>query len=358
LKTATSKLNNYTLLIEKAQEDIRELIKQAFFNYEPFYLTQVKLYKLIDNAIKSIKIARLKQDAYNSLIRFANVQKNIWQSIGLAPFVIRYIGAQASKDFKPTISSTKTEKAVVRAILAPKVTPTSSAIRKDLSYRTFDKGVPLAQFYKEVWQDQIKPRLDNLVQTIALDPNDLTGRNSLRNLAEMEVRYQEHKDNINDLRNKGVKIVICSAHEDCSERCYPWQKQRFFSLDGTYGEIDGHKYIPLEVATDVWYTTKIGRRYKNGLLGFNCRHKLYEYTGQLTPTVSAKVRKEEYGITLKQRALERAVRRKKIEAEVLKGINETAYKQAKAEAKRLIKEYESYSRSKSRAFYPMRLVVK
>ncbi len=345
MKTATSKLNNYTLLLEEAQEDIRELVKRAYLTYEPFYLTQVKLYQLIDKAIKSINIPRLKQDAYNSLIRFANVQKNIWQSINLSPLTVLFLGLQASKDFEIDKYSTKPKNAVEREL------------RGISSYPTDNKGVPLQKFYRDVWYDNVKPMLDRLTETVALDPNDFTGRNSLRSLAEMEVRYKDHQENIDSLKKQNVKIVQCSAHEDCSERCYPWQKQRLYSLDGTYGTIDGKKYIPLEVATDVWYTTKAGRQYKNGLLGFNCRHYLTEYKGELEPTVSAVKRAIEYSITKKQRELERAVRKKRVEAKMLKGINKKAYEEAKAQAERLDAKYRAFSREHERAFYPMRTKI-
>lgn len=339
---AKSQLNKYALLLEDAQTEIRLLIKKAFLSEEPLYYTEAKLIKLINSTIKEIKIDRLKQDAYRSLLNFANLQKRIWQELEIAPFVVAFLGSQASKGF-PSVNSLSTVNKAVE-----------SQIKGSYSYRSFDKGVPLQNYYKDVWEKKIKPTLDRLCETVALDPNDFTGRNSLRNLAEMEVRYKDRQDNIDSLKSQGVKVVICSAHEDCSERCFPWQKQRFFSLDGSYGEIDGHKYIPLEVATDIYYTTKAGRRYKNGLLGFNCRHKLEKYNGQLTPTVSAKTRAIEYGITKKQRELERAVRKKKTEMLMLKGINKDGYIKAKEQAKMLTQRYEEFSRRNNRAYYPMR----
>lgn len=346
MKTAGGKLNVYALRLEDAQGDIRVIVKNAFFLAEPFSITEQKILKVINTAVEEISIDRLKKDAIQSLLNFANVQKSIWQSMSLSPLVIAYLGARAEKNFSVDKISTKKETAIKRQL---------SAFRE---YPTVDKGVPLQRFYNDVWNTKVKPTLDRLVNSVALDPNDLTGRNSLRNLAEMEVRYNDHLDNIAELKKKGTKIVVCSAHEDCSERCYPWQKQRFFSLDGTYGTIDGHKYIPLEVATDIWYTTKAGRRYKNGLLGFNCRHKLYAYNKQvLPPTVSKDTRAREYEITKKQRELERAVRKEKIKAEMLKGIDQKGYIKAKTKAKVLYEKYKNFSHSNDRAFYPMRTKI-
>lgn len=129
-----------------------------------------------------------------------------------------------------------------------------------------DTGVPLSRYYSDVWRNQVKPVLDRLCDGVALDPNDYSGRNSLRNLAEMEVRYNDHLQSIEALKAAGERLVVCSAHADCSDRCAPWQG-RVYSLDGTSGVIDGHRYVPLEQATDIYYTTKAGRVYKNGLLG-------------------------------------------------------------------------------------------
>lgn len=131
-------------------------------------------------------------------------------------------------------------------------------------------GVAMQKYADDYIRENVRPVLNELARQQAKDPDDVSGRNSLRNRAEMEARYQGHIDNIQRLRDSGARLVVASTHADCSERCRPWQG-RVYSLDGTSGTTDdGRKYVPLETATDVWYTTKSGKRYKNGLLGFNC----------------------------------------------------------------------------------------
>ena len=76
-----------------------------------------------------------------------------------------------------------------------------------------------------------------------------------------------------------------------------------------------------------------------------------------TPTVTAEERKREYAITLRQRELERAVRKKKVEALMLKDINKSGYAKAKAEAKILYGKYKEYSHENERAYYPMRVAI-
>jgi hypothetical protein len=57
----------------------------------------------------------------------------------------------------------------------------------------------------------------------------------------------------------------------------------------------------LETATDVYYTTRAGKVWKNGLLGFNCRHYLVAYKDGLRfPKPNPKTEAREYKITEKQ----------------------------------------------------------
>lgn len=272
---AKDKLNKSALAIENAQNDIRLLIQRAYlYNYARVY-TEKALKSIIENALKSIDIPRLKRDTVLSLTNYANRQKNAWNNSGITPAVLFFISKRINESGEP-------DKKVLTERLP------SVEIQRDIerltgkSVETVNKGVPLQRFYGDIWKEKIKPTLSKIAAEKALDPNDYTGRNSLRNLAEMEVRYQGHKDEIEELKASGEKLVLCSTHADCSERCAPYQG-RLYSLDGTSGEIDGIKYVPLEYATNNprdRYTTKAGRTYQNGLLGFNCRHKLTPYRGK------------------------------------------------------------------------------
>ena len=219
-------------------------------------------------------------------------------------------------------------------------------------------GVPLRKFQDDYLRDNVKPVFDRLIKDQPRDPYDLTGRNTLRNLAEMEVRYNDHLQQIEDLKAAGHKLVIASTHADCSERCKPWQG-RVYSLDGTYGTTDdGRKYEPLENATDVLYTTKAGKTYKNGLLGFNCRHYLVPYkSGYRFPKPNAKEERKQYAITLKQREYERNVRHWRTEALATKGIDNKRYTEARKKAIAWNNAYIEYSRENKRAYYPSRTKI-
>lgn len=359
MKEAKSQLNNSARVIEDAQTAIRIAVKTAFLRNYSKALLEYRVGKIINEAVQQIPLKRLASDAKQSLRAFANRQYKTWKSLKMSASLIAFIGMQASKDFpyktKPT---TDTERRLVKELTEFTANDRTGLKTKiKASFETDAKGVPLNTYYKQVWKDKVKPTLDKLMNEVALDPSDYTGRNSLRNLAEMEVRYNNHLKEIDDLKKAGVKLVVASSHADCSGRCAKWQG-RVYSLDGSTGVTEsGHKYVPLEMATDVYYVTKAGRVYKNGLLGFNCRHRLEEYKGAPLPTISAKDRKREYDITLRQRELERAVRRKRVEALMLKDIDERGYKEATAKAKALYGEYKRFCHENERAYYPMRVAI-
>ena len=339
MKIARGQFNPYAQAVEEAQGVIHRLVQQAFIRNLAQSEVNRDLKRIIDKATDGIEIPRLKADARISLRNFANRHRQVWQSLRLTPAALLFLGQAVSSARPPALPDS-----------------VEGELRTVGSFNTSAKGVPLGRYYQDVWKELVQPTMDKLARGQALDPNDFTGRNSLRNLAEMEVRYHDHKDTVNSLRNDGVKLVVCSAHADCSERCSQWQG-RIYSLDGTSGIVDGHRYVPLETATDVWYTTKAGRRYKNGLLGFNCRHRIEAYQGKLLPTVSAEKRKQEYAITERQRELEREVRRAKSYALDNKGINDKAYRAYKNRARKLYDEYVQFCADNNRAYYPMRVKI-
>lgn len=224
--------------------------------------------------------------------------------------------------------------------------------------KTVAKGVPTGQ-YPKAYMKQVNDTLRKIADIQALDADDVTGRNSLRNRAEMEVRYEYHQNEIADFKKQGMKLVICSTHADCSDRCYPWQG-RVYSLDHTTGiTADGRRYIPLETATDIYYTTKAGKTYKNGLLGFNCRHRLYKYEdGMQVPYVSAKEQKQEYAITVRQRQMETQIRHYREEYLIYHGTTDEALAQrARKKAIALNKQYIAFSQKNKRAYYPDRVKI-
>lgn len=311
--------------------------------------------RIIDRAIARIRSPTLKEDGRVALMRFADKAYSRFTAdvIPISPHVLVSVAVlmQAVTANGGRGRLYKPDNAVLR----------NAAMRlaesEGLSYSAYNDGIPLQEFQKR-YIDRVDRAIANLAESFALDPNDFTGRNSLRNLAEMQVRYERHQEEIRSFKERRTKFVVCSVHADCSGRCAPSQG-RVYSLDGTKGyTADGRHYVPLEEATDVFYTTNAGRTYKNGLLGFNCRHKLYEYkNGMAIPTVSAETQKREYAITKRQREMEREVISAREVALCFKGVNVKNYKRWQSIAKERYAAYIKYSKENGRAYYPDRVKI-
>lgn len=333
--------------MEEAETQIRSIVKEEYVRRTPLVVINKKVNEVIKKALAKVKIPSLRLSATKSLINFFRRQYDEIKRISpdkllIATFLYSYLIGER----KPT-EEQKT------ALRRQNISISNGRASTNLTY-----GVPLQKFSKDYFRDNVKPIYERLVKQYPLDPNDVSGRNSLRNLAEMEVRYQSHKDSIENLKAKGVKLVIASTHADCSERCAKWQG-KVFSLDGTYGTTDdGRHYEPLENATDIYYTTKAGKTYKNGLLGFNCRHFLIPYkSGYRFPKPIVNEERRQYGITLKQRELERQVRKWRTEAITLRGLNREAYLSARQKAIEWNKAYIKFSHDNGRAYYPSRTEI-
>lgn len=294
--------------------------------------------KVIQESLKQIPIWQLKDAAVRSLRNFANKQYNtLFRVLGLPSAFLMLIASVIDESIP----------AKQREVIARQI---------ELNYsENIPVGVPLQTYAKQYTEEKLKPVLDELSTQNALDPDDVSGRNSLRNRAEMEVRYDNHLESISKLKEGGNKLVVASSHADCSQRCSPWQG-RVYSLDGTSGTTpDGRKFVPLEEATDIYYTTKAGRTYKNGLLGFNCRHYLMPYKDGLKPPKPNKeLERKEREITQRQRELERNVRLWRTRALEYKNVDYNAYRQAKEQAIKWNKYYIEFSKNNGRAYYPSR----
>jgi len=351
MRIANDPLNYQAIAIEEAETELRILVKDNFLKRINRAKTDSKAREIINKALERIKIQSLRTAAKQSLISFyLRQQREINRINGANLLVLLSLIKLTDKDNETVKNIT-----VYRAKTIVKEAMQNYNATHGTYYDTAKLyGVPLQRFSKDYINENVKPTLDRLIYDYAKDPDDLADRNSLRNKAEMEVRYQSHLDNIEELREQGHKLVIASEHADCSERCRKYQG-RVYSLDGTSGTTpDGRKFVPLEKATkNKDDLTKRGDY--NGLLGYNCRHYLVPYKDGFhfpkpNPTEEAK----EYEITQKQRYLERQVRHWRTEAIYKKSVNLDEYRKARDKAIKYNKEYIKYSKENGRAYYPSR----
>lgn len=335
--------------MEEAETKIRQVTKDEYFAQTPKASIDAKIFKIIRQAEQEIKIPALREAARQSLLRFYTAQytelrRSFDRQLPMLTALLLLQGrTPTGRDITPTAAERE------RA---------AQVLTGDVYDRSRLSGVPLQRYSKEYFSKYVRPAFDRLAEQQPKDPGDISGRNTLRNRAEMEVRYNEHTQNIADLKASGVKLVIASSHADCSERCAPWQG-RVYSLDGTSGVTDdGRSYVPLEDATDVYYKTGAGKIYKNGLLGFNCRHFLIPYkSGYRFPKPNEEEERRQYAITKEQRRLETNVRRWRTIAVENKDVDRERYLEARRNAIAANREYITFSKLNGRAYYPSRTAL-
>jgi len=219
----------------------------------------------------------------------------------------------------------------------------------------FTQGTPyIADYYR-----RLRRSLNNMVDDSIIEPPQYLKKGlTLRSLAEMSIRHQFHQEQVKQYIDKEVKLVWISTHADCSKRCEKWQG-RLYSLDGTSGTIEGKGYIPLEKATQIPYTTSKGRTYMNGLFGFNCRHRMLEYTPNSSSPMdySSKEIAKDREVTSKQRAMERIIYKTKLKANLVAVHDKQTAKILRSEAAKVFAEYKAFSEKNNHAFYPDRCAI-
>ena len=175
---------------------------------------------------------------------------------------------------------------------------------------------------------------------------------------ERQVRFEFHKDQLEELRKQGVKLVWINSHANCSKRCEKFQG-KLYSLDNTHGVTpDGHNYEPIEKAIDVYVVTKSGNVWRNGLFGFNCRHMMIPYhPGSKAPAMIPKnIIEKERKIDQIMRQMERKIFQLRQEAHHLKGVS-FDLKKIKAlekQAAALYQNYVAFAKQNKRVYYPER----
>ena len=263
-------------MLEEIETQIRLIVKNEYLKLTPKYKIDKLILDVINKGLKKITILDLQKASRLSLLDFYNRQYKEMSRINGYKLLLLLACIKVTDKGNTLVKMPVSRAETIIKEYAPLVEP--DILISDDEINSF--GVPLQKFSKDYIDKDVKPIFKRLSQQYPFDPDDYRGKdpkkakyhhvNSLRNRAEMEARYNGHLENIKELAEQGNRLVIASTHNDCSERCREWQG-RVYSLDGTSGKTDdGRDYVPLEEATDVWYQTKAGKWYKNGLLGFNC----------------------------------------------------------------------------------------
>lgn len=232
------------------------------------------------------------------------------------------------------------------------------------------KGYPNVMNYPQ----ELKARLNGLAktQTVATEP----GKKAITvwQKAELDIRYENQINKMDELKQQGHDLVWISTHPDCSKRCQAWQgclvslskhaknpqknvrNYKYNKASFLVGKVDGINVYSLSDIQDC----ETGYGYKNNVVtGFNCRHKLRPYTkGSVAPQEYTKQEiKEQREINQNLRAMERKIRYLKQQAILYNSIDKQKAQLYKREAQKLTEQYKRYANKNGYAWYQWRIEV-
>ena len=181
-------LNPQAQILDAASEEIRRIVKDAFLMRDTRERTNRLVWDVIRRAVGKLTVPALKDAARRSLLDFYGEQVKIFDTI---PVTIRDVMIAYALLSGYSRVGTMTRREAVSIIGGASGLPPDEII--------MDKGAgigqPMHKWYKEYTDKYVKPTLDRLMRDIPRDPDDLRRdserRNSLRNRAEMEVRYDD-----------------------------------------------------------------------------------------------------------------------------------------------------------------------
>lgn len=375
---ASSRMNATTIALEEAETDIKEIAKDSVYKAEPEVIYLQRVGAALRKRIARVRSPTLKNKAYEILSKYAvKVYKTELDLFEL------YVGwyltvreakrrgvpnaaklyAQTKKEFGTITTTFAFKKALLTAPPPPQITATSANVYDPgIDPSAYNSALPLEEYHNQYLQ-RVETERNLLIMMGAEEDDGLT----LRNLAEMTVRYDHQKKMISDLRDDGVNLVYIEPHANCSKRCEKYQvggsshPSGLYSLDGSSGTTaEGVKYVPLEFATNNpadQYVTQSGKVYQNGcILGYNCRHKLIPYKPYNQPIpIPERVIKNRREVETTQREMERNIRYLRgAELQATSASERNKYKGLVVKAE---KKYKEYSLKNHMAYYIRRTEI-
>lgn len=157
-----------------------------------------------------------------------------------------------------------------------------------LKFLQTDAKYGYEQMMIDDYVDKVEKQMMKLAGATLVVPNNEGKHVSLRNKAEMAVRYQDTLDDLSELEDKGSKFVVISQHQDASMRCACWQGL-IYERDTNGSDIDlkgwrewnseQNTITPQPIGTlpDGQYYYSLRDAMEHGLFSYNCRHRLIEY---------------------------------------------------------------------------------
>ena len=359
------RFNPQVLAIEDAQSEIKVFCKQAaeqMYSESAFRRGVINILNelseiLTNEALKERTIPALWKFAYKTYIE----QKRLLEAYATYFAVISMAKKEHAKD-----SDKYYDEFIKTTSYELRQTPVFKSVQINIPDEAYNRALPLST-YHENHMKMVHKMTVKLVNSSAKE--DYATNVSLRNIAEMTIRYEYNIGQIEKFKKQGTKLVYIVPHSNCSKRCEKYQvggskhPSGLYSLDGTSGKTpEGVDYVPITFATnnkDDIYITHSGRIYQNGCLtGFNCRHTLEAYApGNKPVPIPADVIARQREIDRVQRLYERRIREAKSAEIINYGVNKSEYISARNLAKKLNDEYIKYSKKHNVAYLPARTKI-
>lgn len=342
------------LSISGIEIKVKEMILKAFMVAKDKRILYQQIVSFVENEIKKIKLDDIEK--YKKSIDY-------WTKFWISKYYSDYSNLLMLALIQIERTGTKTDGMT-------KYTPSGKTM--PVPYKIIDfmetkqsqlKEYPLASSKVANYYQEFKNATESFVHNGFKEMPELVngkivhGR-TLFAKTERQVRFEYHQEQLAQLRAKGVQLVWINSHANCSKRCEKFQG-KLYSLNNSSGTTEeGYSYVPIETAINVYVTTKSGTVWKNGLFGFNCRHRMIPYIrGSLAPKmIPASIIDKQRKIDLIQRQMERKIFNMKKEAYLLRSasFNLQKAKLLEKRATSLFKEYVSFSKANKRVWYPER----
>lgn len=348
-------------LFEKAEIRIKELILAAFLFGRSKFILRGTIALIIGEVAKKIPVDLHDKDQY---IKALQVKSE---------YMIRQYYDAPQSNFqavKETIMGTTPQGVKVPILRTPK--ETIDFIRSgDLWAEA--KGTPNVINYPK----EVKLRVTQLAQEPVVTQEPGKKPISLWQKAELDCRYENQMQNLQNMRVQGVKYAYLSSHPNCSKRCQCWQGAlvsleehapnpqtvvnyktfKYNKSSFVVGRVDGKQVYSLP---DIMNVVDNRYGYHNNIIsGFNCRHRLIPFDGQNAPKeYSNEDIKKQREIESKIRELERTIRLKKKQLRLYNELGDKlAVKQLKSQIDQLTQYYKSYCEKNGYAWYKYRIDI-
>lgn len=312
----------WVLIVERANTKVHSILKTCVING----FTKEWAKNEIELLIKQIIADFEKEEAPEELIskttlaiklRFAN-----WYSLIINDIEKKAISLKNSWLAKTYESITGKQLKQTKGLVIENDGYKQGSIDNPRQYVTTQERAEGQAYYK----DYRKVVEENMAK---ISNKNLTLKNkdkilSLRNLAEMEARFDVQRQEIEKLKEDDIKYVVASTHINSSERCEIWQGKVFIlDVDPNAQFIQNVdlSYKPKPKGkierTDIDYYS-LADAMEHGFLGYNCRHRLVKYTYGMNffRQYSKEQIEKERALEIKQRYLERKIIEEKQKANI------------------------------------------